>query len=100
MHSDCPLNLKYEKLLKEFHAKDLNLKKDYYTNKANFETSKLLEFFKDMPKGVLNHVHFPAFHLPSLWLDVMKFPEVVQDLTTRCYSVIPLETKLDSNQRR
>lgn len=90
----------YKKFKKEFIEKRINLRKDFYKNKESFEKSSLFEYFRRMPKGVLNHVHFPAFNTLDDWMSILKQDECVKDLEKGVYLVRPRGDPLEAGLRR
>jgi hypothetical protein len=88
------------KHLENFQNSKINLRKDFYKNKTKFESTALLQYFRRMPKAVLNHVHFPAFNSPHDWLALLKRDEAIKDVEKGIYSVQPKGAKLKEGFRR
>ena len=78
----------YNRLLAEVDKSRINYSDSFFQMKPYFESLRLFDFFDRMPKGVLNHVHFPANVPLSTWLQIMKFPEVVREKKTHTFSVL------------
>lgn len=62
--------------------------------------TSLFKYFKKMPKGVLNHIHFPAFNSTQDWLDIFKRDVTIKDMINNSYSFKPKEAKLDKGFER
>ena len=90
----------FTKAVSEFIASDINLKKDFFKNREKIEKTKLFKFFRQLTKGVLNHVHFPAFNSLEDWLELLKRDETVKDVEKGVYSVLPKDAKLGEGMRR
>lgn len=90
----------FEKCKRAFIERRINLRKDFYKNKEEFEKSSLFEYFSKMPKGVINHIHFPAFNTLDDWLSILKKDECVKDTEKGVYLVRPKEVPLEPGLKR
>ena len=90
----------FQKCLDEFPFDKINLRKDFYENKKKLIKTPLFEYFKKMPKGVLNHIHFPAFNSVEDWIEILKHDVTVKNVKNRTYSFEPKGRKLKSGFRR
>ena len=98
MENSSNLNTHFEKLKQEFLNKKINLRESYYRNRDKFESSELFKFFHKLPKGVLNHVHFPAFNSVEDFYEILQLPEVVRDTKNNNYLVLPKDKELEPHQ--
>jgi adenosine deaminase CECR1 len=71
-------SLVLEKLKDEIHNdKSINLMDNLYDNFPKLETTNLFKALKGMPKGVLQHVHFPAAMSFEAFLKAFTFNEKI-----------------------
>ena len=100
MQNNKPQNTNFERCVQQFLDKKINLRKDFYINKEKFRNTSLYNYFNQMPKGVLNHVHFPAFTSIDEWLDILKHDVCIKDVENGIYAIAPKDKKLDFGFRR
>jgi hypothetical protein len=90
----------YKRCLQEFSEHKINLRKDFYKNKEKFQKTSLFKYFYKMPKGVMNHVHFPAFTSVDEWLSILKSDVAFKNVETGVYGIAPKAQKLEKGCRR
>ena len=94
------LTSKFKMFTKELQNLKLNYNQSFFQLKDTLRSLQLFQFFDKMPKGVLNHIHFPANVPLDTWIEILSFPEVIYNRQKKRYSVLPINEKLPKKCKR
>lgn len=100
MLSSTLLSNRWTEAIADFKSRKINLRQNFYQIKDELMSTQLFQFFDEMPKAVLNHVHFPAFLSTQILLEIVKMPVVVKDMEKGEYGVWPLDKPVPAGFRR